>query len=72
MSASNIIEKKLEDIKKHNTQEARSLKYYVELRLNKSVESYYKDLLGKKNFLECFSELSVAKKLNKNSSPKLN
>ena len=65
MSAKNILENMLTDIKQHNVEEAKSLKYYVDLRLNKSVEIYYKELLGSKNFLESFNELSVAKKLLK-------
>ena len=65
MSAKNILETMLIDINKHKTEEAKSLKYYVDMRLNKSVENYYKELLGSKNFLESFNELSVAKKLLK-------
>lgn len=65
MSAKNILENMLIDINKHKTKEAKSLKYYVDMRLNKSVENYYKELLGSKNFLESFNELSVAKKLLK-------
>ena len=65
MSAKNILENMLIDINKHKTEEAKSLKYYVDMRLNKSVENYYKELLGSKNFLETFNELSVAKKLLK-------
>lgn len=65
MSAKNILENMLIDINKHKTEEAKSLKYYVDMRLNKSVENYYKELLGSKNFLESFNELSVAKKLLK-------
>ena len=65
MSAKNILENMLIDINKHKTEEAKSLNYYVDMRLNKSVENYYKELLGSKNFLESFNELSVAKKLLK-------
>ena len=65
MSAKNILENMLKDIKAHDTEDAKSLRYYVNLRLNKSVETYYKELLGSKNFLESFNELSVAKKLLK-------
>lgn len=65
MIAKNILENMLIDINKHKIEEAKSLKYYVDMRLNKSVENYYKELLGSKNFLESFNELSVAKKLLK-------
>ena len=65
MSAKNILENMLIDINKYKTEEAKSLKYYVDMRLDKSVENYYKELLGSKNFLESFNELSVAKKLLK-------
>lgn len=65
MSAKNILESMLKDIKAHDIEETKCLRYYVDLRLNKSVETYYKELLGSKNFLGSFNELSVAKKLLK-------
>ena len=62
-TSESIILKMLSDVKKYNNDQYRDLTYYVNLRLDKSVENYYKQLLGSKNFLATFNELSVAKKL---------
>ena len=60
-----ILFKMISDIKERDKADYKSLAKYVNNRLDKSVQTYYEELLGKKNFLSKFNELSVAKKLNK-------
>lgn len=60
-----ILNQMLKDIREKNKPEYESLKYYVDMRLDKSIENYYKQLLESKNMLSNFNELSVSKKLLK-------
>ena len=60
-----ILNQMLKDIREKNKPEYQSLKYYVDMRLDKSIENYYKQLLESKNMLSNFNELSVSKKLLK-------
>lgn len=40
------LKKMLEDVKKHKRPKDELLEYYVNCRLNKSIQSYYKELLS--------------------------
>ena len=60
-----ILNQMLKDIREKKKPEYKSLKYYVDMRLDKSIENYYKQLLESKNMLSNFNELSVSKKLLK-------
>ena len=60
-----VLNQMLKDIREKNKPESKSLKYYVDMRLDKSIENYYKQLLESKNMLSNFNELSVSKKLLK-------
>lgn len=60
-----ILNQMLKDIREKNKPEYKSLKYYVDMRLDKSIENYYRQLLESKNMLSNFNELSVSKKLLK-------
>lgn len=51
----------IEDIKK----ESRDLSYYIELRLNKSVTNYYKELLSSFNYLIYQKPVKVIKGISK-------
>ena len=51
----------IEDIKK----ESRDLIYYIELRLNKSVINYYKELISSFNYLIYQKPTKIMKGINK-------
>lgn len=51
----------IEDIKK----ESRDLSYYIELRLNKSVMNYYKELISSFNYLIYQKPTKIMKGINK-------
>ena len=51
----------IEDIKK----ESRDLSYYIELRLNKSIINYYKELTSSFNYLLYQKPMKIMKGINK-------
>ncbi len=53
--------KDIEDIKK----ESRDLSYYIELRLNKSIINYYKELTSSFNYLLYQKPMKIMKGINK-------
>lgn len=56
----------LEDIKKRNRPKEDLLPYYIQKRLDKSIQTYYKQLLSSCDFLSNISDESkVIKKLAK-------
>ena len=56
----------LEDIRSRNKPKDDLLNYYVQKRLNKSIKTYYKQLLDSYNFLSNVTdETKLAKKLAK-------
>lgn len=45
------IKRMLEDVKKHKRPKSELLEYYVNCRLNKSIQTYYKELLNSSDSL---------------------
>ena len=55
----------LKDCAKHHRSKEKLLAFYIQERLDKSVKSYYSELIYSCNRLSQFNELSVAKKMLK-------
>lgn len=61
-----VVKQMLEDVKKHNRTKDELLAYYIQTRLDKSIKTYYQQLLESYNFLSNVSDESkIIKKLAK-------
>lgn len=65
MSSKEIILDMLKDVKEHQRDQNSLLAHYVQLRLNRSLEAYYKSLMDSFSSLSTFDEMKVLKKLTK-------
>lgn len=55
----------VQDIKDHQRPKSQLLPMYVAKRLNKQINSYYKDLLSNYDALVAYNEMKVMKRLTK-------
>lgn len=55
----------LDDLSRYHRNKHKLLAYYINERLNKSLETYYKDLSSSYNYLSSKDTINVAKKFNR-------
>lgn len=67
MSSKDIILEMLDDVKAHQRNKNELLSHYVQIRLDNSIQTYYKQLLSSYTTLTGYDELNVLKKLAKNN-----
>ena len=53
------------DLNKHHRDKSKLLEYYINTRLNKSIDAYYSDIMDNYNYLNNRNEFNMIKRMSR-------
>ena len=53
------------DLNKHHRDKSKSLEYYINTRLNKTIDAYYSDIMDSYNYLNNRDEFNMIKRMSR-------